>query len=272
MSTWTFERPATMHGVTARRVSVAAVDRPADGVIRVSLGGPELAGFVSTGPSDHVKVFVPDPVTGVLSAPSTAPDGSLVRPAGPTISRDYTPIVPQPAGDASILDLDFMDHPDPGPATAWALRARPGDEIVIAGPRGSRGAPLAMAGLLAAVDATALPSLARWLGALPAGAPATVVVALERDEDWLRGYLGSPLDGADVQVVGTGADDLATAVRARGRVADGVFVTTAGEATAVAAVRRMLAREQGLPPAQVAASGYWRRGVTAFDHHTPLDD
>ena len=272
MSAWTFERPATMHGLTARRVSVAAVERPADGVIRVCFGGPGLDGFTSTGPGDHVKVFVPDPVTGVLTAPSTAPDGTFVRPDGPAISRDYTPIGMRGSGAATRLDLDFMDHPAPGPATSWARDARPGDEIVLAGPRGSRAAPTDLAGLLAAVDATALPSLSRWLGDLPAGTPAAAVVALEQDETWLRGYLGAALDGVDVQVVGTGAEHLAEAVRARGPVGEGVFVVTAGEATAITAVRRLVAREFALPAAQYAASGYWRRGVTAFDHHTPLDD
>ena len=35
--------------------------------------------------------------------------------------------------------------------------------------------------------------------------------------------------------------------------------------------RRYLRHDLQLPAAQVAASGYWKRGITNLDHHAPLD-
>jgi NADPH-dependent ferric siderophore reductase len=49
------------------------------------------------------------------------------------------------------------------------------------------------------------------------------------------------------------------------------FAFLAGEATMLVPLRTLL---RGLLPDgrdQVAASGYWRRGVAGLDHHAPLD-
>jgi NADPH-dependent ferric siderophore reductase len=268
-----FERAGQRNRFTARRATVIAVRRPADGVVRVTLGGPDFRDFESTGPADHVRLFFPDPATGILTAPVPSPDGDgIVRPDGPTINRDYTPIGIRQTGDGWTVDVDFMEHPDAGPATLWALATEPGDELVAVGPRGSKRAPQDLDGFLAIVDSTALPSLSRWLADIPAGTPVTVVAALDHDETWLRSYLSPALDDASVSVVGTAVDDLVAGVSALAAVGTGTFVFAAGEARALAAVRRHLATDRGLPPEQVAISGYWRRGVVAFDHHGPLED
>lgn len=268
-----FERAGQRNRFTARRATVIAVERPADGVVRVTLGGPDFRDFESTGPADHIRMFFPDPTTGILNAPAPSPEGDgIVRPEGPTINRDYTPIGIHPAADGWTIDADFMEHPDAGPATEWALAAQPGDEIVVVGPRGSKRAPQNLDGFLAIVDATALPSLSRWLADIPAGTPVTVVAALDQDADWLRGYLAPALDAATLVVVGTGVDDLVAGVAALDDIDAGTYVFAAGEARSLAAVRRHLFDDRRLPPEQVAISGYWRRGVVAFDHHGPLED
>ena len=60
-------------------------------IVRVTLTGAELSGFVSSGPSDHMKVFFPDPSTGILTLPEVGPDGMRRGAEGVVISRDYTP-------------------------------------------------------------------------------------------------------------------------------------------------------------------------------------
>jgi NADPH-dependent ferric siderophore reductase len=268
-----FERAGQRNRFTARRATVIAVRRPADGVVRVTLGGPDFRDFESTGPADHVRLFFPDPATGILTAPAPSPEGDgIVRPDAPTINRDYTPIGIRTSADEATIDVDFMEHENAGPATLWALAARPGNELVVVGPRGSKRAPEDVDGFLAIVDATALPSLSRWLADIPAGTPVTVIAALDHDESWLRGYLTPALDDARVHVVGTAVDDLAAGLAALDEIDAGTFVFAAGEARALAAVRRQLTTDRGLPPEQIAISGYWRRGVVAFDHHGPLDD
>lgn len=266
-----FERVVERHRVTARRAIVEHVARPLDGVVRVTLGGPDFADFASTGPADHVRVYFPDE-SGALVAPIPDPSGDgIIRPEQLTINRDYTPLHPRTTADGGAIDLDFLEHPDPGPATRWALGAAPGDELVVVGPRGSRGVPAGLDGLVLIVDSTSLPAASRWIAEADAG-PTSVLAALDRDEDWLLDYLGTD-DFAEVRVVPPDPDGgalLAAAMELPIEPDD--FVFAAGEATALARVRRYLLGAKGLPPEQLAMSGYWRRGVVAFDHHTPLDD
>ena len=74
--------------------------------------------------------------------------------------RDYTPRAFDAAGNR--LTIDFALH-DAGPATAWALNARPGETLLIGGPRGSTVVPDDFDFYLLAGDETALPSIGRRL-------------------------------------------------------------------------------------------------------------
>ena len=98
-------REAVRHDLVRRTGTVLErVDLPG-GLVRITVGGPELAGFVSLGPADHVKVMLP-----------TA-DGP--------VGRDYTPSEFRPIGATSgpELDLDLVVHGTEGPASAWAAAA-----------------------------------------------------------------------------------------------------------------------------------------------------
>jgi NADPH-dependent ferric siderophore reductase len=267
-----FERTGKRNRFTARRATVLAVERPAAGVVRVTLGGPDFGDFESTGPADHIRLFFPDDASGVFRAPTPAADGDgIVRPDGPTIHRDYTPLNPVGDGERGSVQADFMDHENPGPATRWAQTTTIGDEIVVVGPRGSKAAPRDLDGFLAIVDETALPSLTRWLADLPSGIPVTLVVSTPRDAAWVLGYLDRAADDVTLHLVPP-AESVAARVAGLGGIDGGTYVFAAGEAGALAEVRRHLLGERGLLPEQVAISGYWRRGEVGFDHHTPLGD
>lgn len=266
-----FARESQRHRFTARRATVQEVARPLDGVARITFGGPDFADFASTGPADHVRIYFPDD-DGVLVAPEPDPSGEgIIRPEQLTINRDYTPLDPRTTADGGAFVVDFLEHADPGPATRWAFAAEPGDELVIVGPRGSRGAPAGVDGLVLIVDSTSLPAASRWIAEADAG-PTSVLATLERDEDWLIDYLGTD-DFAELRVVRPDPDGAALLAAAMELpIEPDDFVFAAGEATSLARVRRFLLGARGLPPEQVAITGYWRRGVVAFDHHTPLDD
>ncbi|MEO8261184.1 MAG: siderophore-interacting protein [Pseudolysinimonas sp.] len=268
-----FSREVVRHPMSVRRARVAAVRQIVPSIVRVTLEGPELAGFASLGPADHVKVFFPDPATGELLLPDLRPEG-LSRPAtaGTIISRDYTPLGVHVAADGTpTLDLDFVLHGDDGPASAWAAQAAVGHELGIGGPRGSRLAPTDLGRLLIIADETALPATRRWLGLVPAAVPVTALFDVA--DDSVVGYF----EGGDARVDAEwlfrdeGAGQLDEALRSLGAIDDETFVFMAGEATTLAPLRRYLRRELGLPAEQVAASGYWKRGIVNLDHHAPLD-
>lgn len=273
-----FAREGGRNRFTARHATVLRVERIAPPIVRVTVSGPEFGDFTSAGPADHVRVFFPDAATGELVAPTPAGPGEdgIVRPDRASISRDFTPL-PRAVDGGSLmstveLDLDFFVHPDPGPASAWAESARPGDELVILGPRGSRRAPQDIDGLVLICDETSLPSASRWVRDVPAGTPVDVIATVSGAGDWVPGYLGA-LPGVRVHTVAPDSSGMTVlaALDRLGPIGDGTFVWAAGEASSLVPVRRHLRRTLGLPAAQAQVSGYWRRGIEAFDHHAPID-
>lgn len=268
-----FERVVTKHEFRIRATRVVAVRDIGPLIRRVTLDGPELRDFVSVGPSDHVKVFFPDPQTGAVHTP-TVLDGRLVRPTtGVPIARDFTPLPTVGDDGAPRVDLDFVLHDHhAGPARRWVESAKPGDPLTVGGPRGSRGFPAGVAQLTLVGDASSLPAISRWVTDAADGVVIRTILAL--DPQAIGDYRGL-LEGAAMTSIwldrSTPADFVA-ALDALDPVTPEGFVFAAGDAAAVAAVRRHLRDVLGLPAEQYAVSGYWKRGIEAFDHHAPLDD
>lgn len=260
-----FERERTRHRFTARKATVTAVATVGD-YVRVTLGGPDFADFVSTGPTDHARVYFPHPVTGELLAPVADGEEGVIRPDGPTFGRDFTPLNVRRAGGSREFDLDILRHPDAGPAAAWGERAAVGDRLVVVGPRGSARAPQDAARALLVVDGTALPAASRFVADLPASTAVDLLVYGDLTAGAASEYVGAARPVSVFEAEGDLVEE------ARDLVPDAeTFVFAAGEASVLAPLRRYLRRELGLPAEQVAMSGYWRRGVVAWDHHAPID-
>jgi NADPH-dependent ferric siderophore reductase len=232
------------HALRRRDLTVARVDTPTPGFRRVTFTGADLAGFVSASFDDHVKLFL------------DAADGAE------PVRRDYTPR--QHDAAAGTLAIEFALHGD-GPAAAWAAQATPGQRATIGGPRGSFIIPTDLDWHLLVGDETALPAIARRLEELPAGARAFVVLHVADAAD--RRALPSAAE-VRVQWVHDSAA-LLDAVRALDLPDGEGFAWCAGEAGAMAAVRRVLVDEQGVDRHAVRAAAYWKQGATA--HHEHID-
>jgi NADPH-dependent ferric siderophore reductase len=262
------------HPLAVRRATVVEVDRSISGMACVTFGGQELAGFASDGPADHMKVFFPDPATGVLVAPPTTAGGEASGEGGAPLARDFTPrsFGTGPDG-APWLRIDFALHADAGPASAWAARAEPGDELVVAGPRGSKLPPEGMSRLLLIADESALPAATRWLERVPEDVPVEALFLVH--DEAVADYLPPELERrAEIEWLPGSArpEEVESTVRQMAEGADErAFAFLAGEATRLIPLRRLL--RELLPDGreQVSASGYWRRGVAGLDHHAPLD-
>lgn len=265
-------RKRLRHELTVRRLRVSETRQVSAHLRRVRLVGDELAGFSAPGPDDHVKLFLPD-AEGRIAAPVVAEDGSLQRPEGTPITRDYTPraVHTDDAGAVVAVDIDFVLH-EAGPAADWARRATPGDEIVVAGPRGSRLAPAAPDRVALIADPSAFPAFVRWIGALPQTTVIDAVIwnAPAADAEYLDEAVRARLSGLQWVSEASGDAGLLGAVRAL-ELPAGSFVWAAGEAQALIPVRRHLRELPQLDRADIDVSGYWKRGVIALDHHAPLD-
>lgn len=256
------------HELAVRDLKVESITELTSRMRRITLNG-DLETFTSPGPADHVKVFFPDPKTGEYHYPVMTEEG-MQRPEGVLlISRDYTPI---PREDGR-LDLDFLIHGDDGPASYWAQRAEVGDQLVVAGPRGSRLAPQGANWYLLAGDETALPAISRWL--LEVGPDVNVTIFVEvdgkEDEDYPIPY-GYPVRWLHRDGAAPGTTTLLEdAVRKVEFPNEPGLLWAAGEAGSLKPIRRYLRRELELDKTWQQFQGYWKKGTAEHDHHAPVD-
>ena len=164
-----------MHEIKRRKLEVLRVVDLTPRMRRITVGGPELAGFISLGSDDHVKLFFPQNQQE-LSALETLELGAGKKSDTMPPMRDYTPR--RYDLDTLELDIDFVLHGD-GPAATWAAQAKPGQFLHIGGPRGSMVVPDIFDSYLLIGDETALPAIARRLEELPGNRRALVVVEVE---------------------------------------------------------------------------------------------
>lgn len=236
---------------------------------RITLGGDEIAGFPSDHQGSHVKVFIPRPSQVQPVLPTLGDKGPIWPPADQRpFARTYT--IRRFNAAAGELDLDFVLHGDNGPASAWAINAKPGDRVGIAGPGGRGPIPQDAKWYLFVGDETALPAISAHLETLPATARglAFVEIADAAEEQ--------PLDyQAQIQLTWlhrNGATPgrttlLEDAVRQIEWPDTPVFAWVAAEASATAAVRTYLRHERGLARNQIDAIPFWKAGLAEEVYH-----
>ncbi|MGI6244730.1 MAG: siderophore-interacting protein [Pseudochelatococcus sp.] len=260
------------HGLRIRLATVRAARLLTPRMVRVTLGGEELAGFHSGAHDDHVKLFFPRAGEALPILPTVTAEGRVLvdENARPT-ARDYTPR----RFDAATgeLDIDFALH-ETGPASDWARTAEPGKTIGIAGPRGSFVVPDDFDWYLFIGDETAWPAIGRRLDELRPGVSVTVLaeVADSAEEQAVPERSGLDLRwlhrGAGAHAGDAGL--LEAAAAAFVAPAGEGYVWIAGESTVARRLRDHFIAERGHPRAWLKASGYWKRG--AANVHEEHDD
>jgi len=258
------------HEVKRRMLQVRDVRPLTPKMLRVTLAGDDLSGFVSVAHDDHVKLFFPPPGEEKPAMPTQTPNGPVYPDGVPRpASRDYTPRRFDAA--ANTLTIDFVLHGD-GPAAAWGAQARPGQFLGVGGPRGSFIVPDDFDWYLFVGDETALPAISRRLEELPSGT-STIVVAEVADAGerqnfttrtklethWL--YREGAAPGAQL------LHDATAQLKLPG--GDG-YAWVAAEAATAKALRRLLVEERGLRKDRVKAAAYWKQGAIAV--HETYDD
>lgn len=207
-------------------------------LVRVVLSGESLSGFADNGHTDaYVKLHFAD--LGV--------------------TRTYT--VRWVDRAARRLAIDFVTHGDTGVAAPWAMKAVPGDELVLAGPGGAYAPDPAAAWHVFAGDLSALPAIAAALEALPGSAAGAAylevghpaeILDLKCPEQVAVNWLVNP-DPADTGFLARALDG--------GPWPDPVQVFVHGERESVKAIRQVL-RARAVPRESISISGYWARGRT----------
>jgi len=243
------------HDVVLRRLAVLRVEPLSPHMRRVTFGGPELRGFRSAAPDDHVKLFFPNR-DGELVLPALGPNGAEF-PAGrePSSMRDYTPRRHDAA--RGELVIDFVLHGD-GPASNWAMQAAPGQRLGAGGPRGSHVIAGDFDRYVLMGDETALPAIGRWLEELPAGARATALVEIPEAAD--RQALSSRGEVEIRWLARDGAEHgelLERALHELPAIAGDAFYWIAAESRRARTMRQWL-DQRGVPKDWIKATGYWQ--------------
>ncbi|MFG1776387.1 siderophore-interacting protein [Micromonospora sp. NPDC049051] len=242
--------------IGVRRVRVVARRQLTPRMLRLTLGGPALADFHTYQADDHVKIVFPDP-DGTRRDPVPDGQGMLDWPRPLPTTRKYTVRRYDPV--THEIDLDFVLH-EGGVASTWVAGAAVGDEVTIAGPPGAKAFPHTYDHYVFAVDATALPAAARWLGEAPADVSAHLVVEVDDAAD--RDYPLAARDGVAVTWLvreGPGST-LAEEVRSLRLPAGRTFLFAAGEATDIRPLRAW-SRDR----LDSLITGYWKRGIAGLE-------
>lgn len=274
-ATTTAEQVPAARRTTARRpvrerlaavavpVEVRAVRRVTPSVVRVTLAGDDLRRTPALGADQYFRLLLPRPGQRRPRLPETQrwwPEMQAMPADERPVLRNYTVRAARP--EAGELDVDLVAHGETGPASAWALRAAPGDEVGVIVQDTCFAPPAGTAHVLVVADATGVPAAAGILAALPAGTTATVLVEVPTAQD----VPDLPVrDGVDLawRVAGD-AGSLLEDVAARALPAAGVYAWVAGEAALATSVRRHLVRERGLGKDDVYFCGYWRADAPAY--------
>ncbi|WBU64127.1 siderophore-interacting protein [Paracoccus aerodenitrificans] len=236
------ERPTVnriRHELVRRELTVASAEKLTPRMIRITLTGEELSGFVSDGFDDHVKITLP----GNEDDPQR---------------REYTPRSFDAANNRLVLD--FFDHPG-GPAADWARSAKPGDILQIGGPRGSAVIEGPIAHWLLIGDETALPAIARKVEETPASTRITTVVAVPGAEDEQQFTGATQVDSHWLHRPDSQAADEAPFIEALKdlTIPDQCFIWIATEARVAKTIRQWFL-EKGHDKAWMKAAGYWIAG------------
>ncbi|WP_169735480.1 siderophore-interacting protein [Actinokineospora inagensis] len=237
------------------RVPVVRVERVTPHLARVTVRHESLASLAGAGTDQNVMLYL-YPEGTVLPEPLTLESArglwARVRP----LTRTYTIRRHDPV--TNEVDIDFVLHGDGGPASAWAARVQPGDDMIFVGPSPAYQPDPAADWYLLAGDETALPAIAAILTALPPDKPvlAFVEVADETEEQQVNGITwlhrgGVPAGESTALVDAISAADLPGGVPE---------VWLAGERTAMLAVRAHLLDGRGYPRPRVRPTTYWRLG------------
>ncbi|MEM9755235.1 MAG: siderophore-interacting protein [Pseudomonadota bacterium] len=229
-------------------------------MIRVTLGADFIETFEAGIEGAHCKLFLPeaDEARGPFERRLT--DGP--RP----IVRTYTIRHIRP--EDGELDIDFVDHGDHGPASAWANRAEPGDFVGFGGPGPVKLRDYYADFYLVTADMAALPLAAATLEAMPRDATGLALLEITAPED--RQEIAAPkgvelrwMIHGDPAQASTRVPDIVTALPT---FTERVQTCIAGESTVVAALRENILQTRGVPKTDAYISSYWKIGMVEDEH------
>lgn len=243
-----------------RLLSVSDVQRITPHMIRVVFAGPELEGFPEGCDGGNCKLMLPEI--------GEARDAFAARLAeGPApVRRTYTVRRFDPASQE--LTIDFVDHGDNGPASAWANRAAPGAFLGFAGSSAPKLMSFEADWYLVAADLSAIPVASVTLEALPRDARGVAIFEVPSEADCQEidapeGIAVHWLSHPDAHVPSNAQEAF---IRALDWPEGRVQTYIAGESGVIKALRGFVHNDMQIPRPDTYVSGYWKIGLVEDEH------
>jgi NADPH-dependent ferric siderophore reductase len=253
-------------GSTLAVVQVVRSERISPNIVRVTVGGEQLAPMPHHGFDQWFRLFLPrEEGETSFNLPNRADlVGYLKFLRMPEATRphlrNYT--VREFRPEQLELDIDFVVHGDEGIATRWATRTQPGDTVALLDQgQGFDHDPTAEHQLLVA-DETGLPAVLGILRDLPRDARGTAFIEIPHADDAQQ--TAAP-DGFEVRWL-VRDEGVRPGIPALEAVKGWTPPTTSlrayivGEQALPTGARRWLVNELGVPKKAIQFVGYWRMG------------
>ncbi|MGJ1534021.1 siderophore-interacting protein [Sphingobacterium multivorum] len=164
--------------------------------------------------------------------------------------------------DRNEVWIDFVAHGDEGPASAWAMAAKPGDVLGILMKAGKTSLYEVAANYLLVGDATAIPVLGAILEDLPPSAKGICMIEVHGSEDIQQLKTKAAIDFIwlhnDTPQEGSLLADL---VKIRSLPVADKFAYVAAEFSTVKEIRNYLRKDLGWGREELYAYSYWKAGV-----------
>ncbi|MFJ8377062.1 siderophore-interacting protein [Streptomyces sp. NPDC094461] len=252
------------------RAVVVARTQLAPRFVRITLGGPGLRAFRTSGAAAKTKLLLPAEPGAELVLPHIDEDLRFVYPEGAraAITRTYTVRDHRP--ESGEVDIDFAIHPN-GPAALWAATAQPGSVIGLSDGSGQR--PPAASDVLFVGDPSSLPAIETLVESLGTDTSSRIVLLGHGPDDEVP--RAASLAGTTCRWVhaphGVGAGEvLVSAVRDELARRSAEHVWAAGEASSLKLLRRYLRTQAGYTREASPVVGYWRQTMATDEFEGDL--
>jgi NADPH-dependent ferric siderophore reductase len=229
-------------------------------MIRVTFSGPELQGLPSGREGGNCKLTLPN------SGQSQQDFVEQLKQGVKFPVRTYT--VRAFREDALELDIDFVAHGTNGPASRWAMSAKPGDFCGFMGPSPAKVTKFEADWYVIAADMSALPLAAVTLEAMPRDAKGVAVIEIVAADD--KQVIDVP-PNVEIHWLTHSSPHIPSAaqeifIRQLDWPAGRVQVCAAGESGTIKSLRQFLLKERGIKKSDAYFSGYWKIGLIEDEH------
>ncbi|WP_243394549.1 siderophore-interacting protein [Yoonia maritima] len=208
----------------------------------------------------HFKLFMPKVDQPIDAFKTQLTDGP--RPDVRTYTIRYL------RAEAGEIDIDFVDHGDAGPASAWARRCKAGDVVGFAGPGPVKIKDFFADTYVLAADMSALAVAAATLESMPRDAKGIAFFEITTPED--KQEIDAP-EGIEIQWLVHPDPHIPNAqsidkIRALPELSGQVQTCIAGESSMIKTLRDEIVNQRGVPKGDAYISGYWKIGLIEDEH------